>query len=635
MDEREVGVPWHVLEGVPTGREEIPGLLRGLTIPGRRRGAWRRLEKRLGWSTADPVFAHVAARLFALLPEFDRRLRCEVLELLARRAWTCRRPVGVHFMSHTVFASSGHHVVPFVADRAAAVRTRAAWVLRELPDDDPAALDALRRQAAVESDPTALVSELLAVGRYAGSGTGTWDPAEVAAWLRPWLHHRNAHVRLAAAKAVLTAGVPAAVTGTGRTVARTVSVAGEDPPADAPWKPVRHVSVAQFADLMAPYPQEAAALVHGLARHHSADLRAKALLAAGIQLGHWRSPAPDLWETVAMGLEDETRVASAALEVLARGGRAVAPYADRVFRFVERSGVGAQTQDNDTAVTALIAMEDDRAPFLYRQRLGNYQLNVDRLPGRWATELLPPFRARLARGPEAGGVPEVLHVLAQWGAAAAPAVRELAALLDTPSARPAAEALGQIGPAAAAAAGLLARLATGEARPQRFAFDSDRPPNRWHGEQTAAWAHWRITGDPELALRVSGAAVRAGLGRPVLRYLADLGPLATAYADAVRPLLDGPGEWSRIGAAEAWWRITGDPAPAVAALLPELAPLAAHRAPGPVLRTVRVLGSIGTPAAAALPTLHAVTASPRRYGGSILVDEELCRIVRTALARIG
>ncbi|MEV6734067.1 hypothetical protein [Streptomyces sp. NPDC051364] len=200
-------MPWHVLEGVPAGREEIPGLLRGLAIPGRRRGAWQRLEERLGWNTASLVFAHAAARLFALIPEFDRRLRCEVPELLAGRAWTCPRPVGVHFMSHTVFASSGHHVVPFVADRAAAVRTSAACVLRELPDDGPAPLDALRRQAAVESDPTALVSGLLAVGRYTGSGTGAWDPAEVAAWLPPWLDHRNAHVRLATAKALLTAGI--------------------------------------------------------------------------------------------------------------------------------------------------------------------------------------------------------------------------------------------------------------------------------------------------------------------------------------------------------------------------------------------------------------------------------------------
>ncbi|MCX4632113.1 hypothetical protein [Streptomyces sp. NBC_01443] len=85
------------------------------------------------------------------------------------------------------------------------------------------------------------------------------------------------------------------------------------------------------------------------------------------------------------------------------------------------------------------------------------------------------------------------------------------------------------------AAGLLARLAMGEARPRRFAFDPDRPPNRWHGEQTAAWAHCRITGDPELALRVSGAAVRAGLGRPVLRYLADLGPQAATPRPPLSP----------------------------------------------------------------------------------------------------
>ncbi|WP_392674854.1 hypothetical protein [Streptomyces sp. LN785] len=121
----------------------------------------------------------------------------------------------------------------------------------------------------------------------------------------------------------------------------------------------------------------------------------------------------------------------------------------------------------------------------------------------------------------------------------------------------------------------------------------------------------------------------------MLRYLADLGPLAASYADAVRPLLDCPGEWSRVGAAEAWWRITGDPAPAVAALLPELAPLAAFRTSPPLLRTVRVLGAIGEPAAAALPALRAVTASRRRCNANILRDDELCRTAREALIRIG
>lgn len=94
-----------------------------------------------------------------------------------------------------------------------------------------------------------------------------------------------------------------------------------------------------------------------------------------------------------------------------------------------------------------------------------------------------------------------------------------------------------------------------------------------------------------------------------------------------------PGEWSRVGAAEAWWRITGDAAPAVAALLAELAPLAGHPTTPLVLRTVRILGAIGGPAAAALPALHEVTTSPRRYG-DIRVDEELHRAARQALTAI-
>ncbi|MFF2198716.1 hypothetical protein ACFVXK_38005, partial [Streptomyces sp. NPDC058157] len=165
---------------------------------------------------------------------------------------------------------------------------------------------------------------------------------------------------------------------------------------------------------------------------------------------------------------------------------------------------------------------------------------------------------------------------------------------------------------------------------------ADPGPGRhpWHGgAQTAAWAYWRVTGDPEPALRVCGAAARAGLGQPVLRHLADLGPRAARYADAVRPLLTCPGEWSRVGAAEAWWRITGDAPPAVAALLPELAPLTRHSATPLVRRTVRVLGAIGAPAAAALPALHEVVSSPRRYDG-IRADEELLRVTREALGAI-
>ncbi|MEV6676185.1 hypothetical protein AB0N09_04860 [Streptomyces erythrochromogenes] len=381
--------------------------------------------------------------------------------------------------------------------------------------------------------------------------------------------------------------------------------------------------------LSAPHPHTSAALLGATAGHRKAVSRRVAVLAAGARLRYWRDPAPELWETVAAGLDDEREVASAAVEVLAEGGAAAAPCADRLVRHVERSGGITVTGDAGPALQALIGMDDDRAADWYAAPRRHVWLRDHApLPARWAPRLLPGFRTHLAldrRRLDASS--RVLHTLALWGPAAAAALPELVALLDTPAARAAAEALGAIGPAAAtreAVAGLAA-LVTAEPGPGR---------HPWHGgAQTAAWAYWRLTGDPEPALEAIGAAARAGLGQPVLRHLADLGPQAAPYADAVRPLLTCPGEWSRVGAAEAWWRITGDAAPAVAALLPELAPLAGHATTPLVLRTVRILGAIGGPAAAALPALHEVVSSPRRYG-SVPAGEELHRAARQSLSTI-
>lgn len=634
MSERGAGVPWHVLEQVPAGREEIPALLRGLVTFGQRRQAWLRLKEKLGWQSDSPLFAHAASCLFEMLAELDERTLVHVLDFLARRGHgACRTSVGVHYMAFTVFTNAGRHVLPLVAHRAAGVRTGAAWVLRTIGCVEPAALDALRRQAAVEDDATALTSQLLAVGQLSRlpSCTDRAGGAGTAAWLRPWLEHEDALVRLAAARGILSAGTPGdpdATAGTGRAVASALAATGCGPLPEVPWWPDGYGPVKPLARLLAPHPPQASALVHTLTGHAGAELREAAVVTAGALLSHWRDPGAEPWETVAAALDDEP-VTSAALDVFARGGAAAAPYADRLVRYVvERS---ADPYYSGMAVRGLVGMDDDRAAGWYAERRGNHFVQVDSVPERWAPKLLPGFRAALAPGSEDRARPEVLRILAQWGPAAAPALPELAALLDTPAARPAAEVLGRIGPvagrgAARKVAGALAGLA--DAYTERSGY-------RWQGAQTAAWAHWRVTGDPELALRVCGAAARAGHGRPVLRYLADLGPLAAPYADAVRPLLACPGEWSRVGGAEAWWRITGDAAPAVEALLPELAPLAGHAVTPLVLRTVRVLGAIGRPAAAAVPVLQQVTASPRRYGGDILRDEELCRAAREALAGIG
>lgn len=611
---------WHVLEGVPAGREEIPGLLRGLVTFGQRQKAWLRLEDKLGWGSDTPLFAHAVTHLFVLLLQLDERRLVQVLHFLARRGHgACRSSVGVHHRAYELFTNAWPHVLPLVAHRAEGVRTGAAWVLRSIRCADPAALDALRRRASVEDDPTALVSQLLALGEL----------SQDREWFLPWLDHGHPLVALAAARGMLASGGGGTAEGAaGRAVARGLAAAGKQRLPDVPWWPLGFEPVERFAELSAPYPYESAALFEAVAGHRHADLRRAAVLAAGARLRYWRDRAPELWAAVEAGLDDEPDVASVSVEVLAGGGAAAAPYADRLVRHVERSGGIACAGNADLALRALVGMDDDRAANWYAARLGSRWFDVAPLPARWAPQLLPVFRRRLAdAGWQSLAVPRILRTLADWGPVAAPAVPELVRLLDTPVARAAAEALGAIGPASATgqAAGLLAALITADPGPGR---------HPWHGgAQTAAWAYWRVTGDPEPALRVCGAAARAGLGQPVFRYLADLGPQAAPYADAVRPLLSCPGQWSRVSAAEAWWRITGDAPPAVEALLPELAPLARHSATSLVLRTVQVLGAIGGPSVEALPVLHEVTSSPRRYGG-IPTDEELLRAAREALTAI-
>ncbi|MFZ3493415.1 hypothetical protein ACODT5_09355 [Streptomyces sp. 5.8] len=631
MDERGAGTPWHQLEGVAAGQEQVPGLLRGLLIPELSRSSWAQLEELIGWRSDEPLFVEITQRLFELLPRLDAHRRPLVLELLARRAHSIgERRVGVHLPSFLAFAAREPQVALLVSDPAAQVRAAAAWLLRGLGGGDPATLPALRRQARAEQDPTALVSQLLAIGTLSRSG----DPA-VAEWLRPWLDHRDALVRLAAARAVLLTAAPGGAEGTGSRIAGAFTEVGTGRLPVVPWWPDAYPPVEQYADHLTAHRCEARALVDGLARHRDPGLRAQAVRAAGGQLRYWRYPQEHLWESVAAGLEDEPEVAHQALRELARCGSAAAPYADRIIRAFERPpALGPWSAP--FAVRTLVHIGDPRAVSLHREQFGHSFLEVGPLPVSWASDLLPDFRDRLVHDPGSLLTGKILAALAQWGPAAAPAVPELADLLDTASARPAAEALGRIGPAASAAAGALAALARGETSPWRFGVGTERSPEPWQGSQTAAWAHWRVTGDAELALRVCGSAARAGLGRPVLRYLADLGPLVAPYAGSVRALLGLPGEWSRVDAAEAWWRITGDPAPAVAALLPELAPLAEHRVTELTLRTVRALGAVGPPAAAALPVLRAVAAGPpRRYGASFRMDEELLRDARAALDRIG
>lgn len=94
-------------------------------------------------------------------------------------------------------------------------------------------------------------------------------------------------------------------------------------------------------------------------------------------------------------------------------------------------------------------------------------------------------------------------------------------------------------------------------------------------------------GDPTLALDVCGSAVASGSGSHGLPFLADLGPLAAAHTDTVRGLMESPGAWTRVAAAHAYRRITGDSDPAVPVLPAAVDPAWTGQPAMPVQEAVR------------------------------------------------
>ncbi|WP_405761841.1 hypothetical protein [Streptomyces sp. NBC_00045] len=344
----------------------------------------------------------------------------------------------------------------------------------------------------------------------------------------------------------------------------------------------------------------------------------------------YRRPDPECWEVVVAAVCDGTCHSWDANKAVAQAGSAISAHADRMAEALDK-----RLGSVEELALALAGMGDARAlPALRRlgeeNHLPSDRAHARTLAGLPAAELLPTMRTVLRQEPPPYHASTfTLELLASWGPAAAPAVPEVVRYLETPYAYDALRVLGRIGPAAAVAADRLADFATG-----RAGLAGRHHPRR------AAWAHWKVTGDPALALDVCGAAVGSGTGSHGLPFLADLGPLAAQYADTVRGLMDSPGGWTRVAAAHAHWRITGDPEPAVPVLLAAVDPDWTGNPALPTREAVRRLGEIGAPAAAAAPLLRRILASGERLGHPfesrrILADETYVRTLTEALERIG
>lgn len=147
----------------------------------------------------------------------------------------------------------------------------------------------------------------------------------------------------------------------------------------------------------------------------------------------------------------------------------------------------------------------------------------------------------------------------------------------------------------------------------------------------AAWAHWRVTGDPSLAL----PALARAASHQDLRRLGDLGALAAGQADRLRRLRRSTDDRVRTEAAYAHYRITGDPAVAVGVLTEVARPLAAGECRPVMITALEHLATIGPAAAIAGPIARAVLDSPRRlscFGGWHVFDaDERLRAAATVL----
>jgi hypothetical protein len=178
----------------------------------------------------------------------------------------------------------------------------------------------------------------------------------------------------------------------------------------------------------------------------------------------------------------------------------------------------------------------------------------------YPTELLPAIRWRLRNDSAAPTAFQLTQVLKAYGPAAAAAVPELTALLDTQQPIPACTALAELGPAAAAATTTLTQLATGDG-PESLA---------------AAWALFRITGDPEPFLARDDMFTTQRITASTARMLGGLGPLATHYLpDIERQLVEQPIYWPTWDGVElgfAHYRITGDPTQCLAVLMQPWSP---------------------------------------------------------------
>ncbi|MFD6417556.1 HEAT repeat domain-containing protein [Streptomyces sp. NPDC060194] len=405
--------------------------------------------------------------------------------------------------------------------------------------------------------------------------------------------------------------------------------------------------VLHWTSKLLPGPSPAFAL-GVLADHPDGEQRIAALAVAGGLLAGWRSPADALLPRLVARLDDpDAEVRFRAVELLACLGPAAAAHADDVAAVLTDGGVRATRLGEgvgEAALWALARMDDERclpgllgllagAPSGFATHPAHYPADfhhvvLPSLPEALSgfashAELLVPAvcdRIGTLTDPHQGH--RYGELLAGWGPAAESAVPRLLVLLeDERTWTAAARALAGIG-AAGEAAGSLLRSRIGAGGPE---------------DELAAWAYWRVGGDPGPALALLGREPERPPGLAELRQLADLGPHAAPFADRLAALAAGNHVWTRVEAAHALWATVGDTERSVAVLTAAVRELAAGRHQPAAVAAVRYLARIGPAARPAADLLRDIRDRDERMRSAgawraFTQDEDVRAAVRELLA---